>query len=164
MNTFHRCLVVIAISAAVPAIAVADDHQRFAEACYQQTVYAQAGKRAEELDTRSCDRALLRGPRRDSYRSDVLHNRAIIEMAQGKEKRGRASLEASVALALEVGKPHVALAVLAHRQGDYGRAYALYEQVLSEASSHPDVEPLIGKLTRNFESVARQAGVAALGR
>ena len=125
----------------------------FAERCLAQTEKARYGKDPAKLSIESCNRALREGPYTNENKSAVYHNRAIIELAKGNSSAARKSLELAVTLAPEVGLQHIALAQLAHRQGDYLVASQFYDALLGANTSNRVVADNRELLQRNRDRV-----------
>ena len=123
------------------------DPDYFAQ-CYRETVKAGKGADPTTLSTRPCTKGLRAYAHRVNQAA-LLHNRGIVLMAQGRLDEARLDFERSVELASEVGMPHVALAQLAHRQGDYETAVAMYDLALSSGADNPAVQRNLALIREN---------------
>ena len=134
MKTTTNIAAAILLLAAAHTVAAGPTPNRpvygHSELCYQQTVLASQGAKADELSTVSCTRALRDTPMRASDKSVVLYNRGIIERARGDTAAARDSFERAVRLSATVDTRNLALAQLAHRQGDYAVAIEQYELLI----------------------------------
>lgn len=106
-------------------------------ACYRQANMAIAGENPGALSSTSCERALKNRPLSRQQKVAILYNRAMIDLAKGKLEQARESLEMSTEYASEVGVPHLALAQLAFRQGDYPESVRLYQALLDSGLEKP---------------------------
>ncbi|MEM1411242.1 MAG: hypothetical protein AAGH19_02710 [Pseudomonadota bacterium] len=109
------------------------------------------------------DRALRERPMSVERKAIVLHNRGVVQMQMGATTAARESFERSVKLAREVGMANVALAQLAHREGDFEAAVVLYDEVLTSGMSHPTLaakEALIAKNRDRAENGQRAQQIA----
>lgn len=126
------------------------------ELCYQQTLLASHGTRPEELSTESCTRALRDTPMRPNDKSIVLYNRGLIERAKGNGEAARANFERAVALSRTVDSRNLALAQLAHQQGDYAVAIEHYELLVEAAALDSELAASRTAIGRNL-ALAEQA-------
>ena len=88
--------------------------------------------------------------------SIVLYNRGIVERATGDTAAARASFERSVELSRDIDSRNLALAQLAHRQGDYVVAIEQYELLIDAADVDAKVAANRGAIARNL-ALAEQA-------
>jgi len=128
-----------------PSISINPDY--FAQ-CYRETVKASKGADPSTLSTRPCTKGLRASSNRVNQ-SALLHNRGIVLMVQGHLDEARLDFERSVDLASEVGMPHIALAQLAYRQGDYETAIAMYDLILSSGTDNPAVQRNLALIREN---------------
>ena len=135
-------------------------HSADALACYAQTNRLSRGGDPDTLNTAHCNRALEQGPHTRDHQSAMLHNRGLIEMAQGNPEEARASLEASADLATEIGPQHLALAQLAARQGDRQRAMELYAALAASDSRNPLIADNRALFERNLQRLGAETGLA----
>jgi tetratricopeptide (TPR) repeat protein len=123
------------------------DPDYFAQ-CYRETVKASKGADPSTLSTRPCTKGLRASTNRVNQAA-LLHNRGIVLVAQGHLDEARLDFERSVGLSSEVGMPHIALAQLAHRQGDYETAIAMYDLALSSGTDNPAVQRNLALIREN---------------
>jgi tetratricopeptide (TPR) repeat protein len=146
--------IAVAISVSTPGALMARDTP--ANQCYLETVKALQDQDATLLSTRACEKALRLGPHTDAQDSAMLHNKAIIERAMGKLDAARLSLDESVRLAPQAGKPHLALALMLHHHGDYAGAIELYRQLTHDSTASEFVIQNYDAIVRNM-AYAQQA-------
>ena len=122
-------------------------------ACYRQANMAIAGENPDALSSSSCERALKNRPLSRQQKVAIWYDRAMIDLAKGKLERARDSLEMSTEYASEVGVPHLALAQLAFRQGDYPESVKLYQALLDSGLEEP-------ALARNRQAIVNNQKMA----
>ena len=141
MNNVAVTALLLALAQSASADPTAPDRPIYghADQCYWETVKIRRGAQPEELSTLPCKRALRDRPLRPRDKSIVLYNRGVIERAQGDTEAARASFEKAVDLSRTVDMRNLALAQLAHRQGDYAVAIEQYELLLTATDAGPRV-------------------------
>ena len=117
--------------------------------CFKQAERAAAGVPAVELSTASCNIALENRPLSEQQEVAMLHNRGVIQMAQGYSDAAVESFELAVEKSDRVGPPHVALAQLSLKRGDFRQALELYDAILESGESDPMVRMNRDSLERN---------------
>ena len=138
MKNFMKTLGLTALVGAVPAVLAgpnpwANVMSTYADACYQQARLADQQQNAAGLSIRSCNRALNFQQLNREDRSVVLHNRGVIELTLGNDQAARTSFARSVRLTRKVDMRSLALAQLAHKQGDFRTAVEQYDKLLQAA-------------------------------
>ncbi len=103
----------------------------YANLCFEETVKVANGADPDTLTTIHCTRALRSHPLSRQDRSAMLHNRGIILQAQGDLAAARRSFERAVSLSNTVDQRNLALALVAHKLGDYRVAFAQYDLLLA---------------------------------
>ena len=140
------------------------------DACYRQTVLAVQGVDPDRLSLAPCRSALREDSLTRNEKSIALHNRGVIQQAMGDAEAARVSFEHSVRLSRKVDMRNLALAQLAHKQGDYQVAVQQYELLIGA----PEIDPELAKRRDTFErnrelaqsaleAVAMSAGTADAG-
>jgi len=126
-----------------------------ANACFKQTERAISGTSAVELSTAACNIALDNRPLSAEQEVSLLHNRGIIQLAQGYADAAFASFEQAIEKSSQAGQPHLALAQLAQKRGDLDRAVELYDQLLTEGISDPVIKNNRDVIVNNRELALR---------
>lgn len=101
-----------------------------ADQCFAETERAVSGANAASLSTAPCTRALRFEPISRQDRSAMLHNRGIIEQAQGDLQSAKTSFARAVRLSATVDSRNLALAQVAHRLGDLPLAVEQYDLLI----------------------------------
>lgn len=120
-----------------------------ADRCFEETLKAQNGGDPGQLSTALCQRALRFEPQGREDQSAILHNRGLIEQAQGDLVAARASFGRAVSLSQKVDMRNVALAQAAHKLGEYDVAVEQYDLVISSGFSAPSTPQLQAIVVRN---------------
>ncbi|MEM7280016.1 MAG: hypothetical protein AAF438_00095 [Pseudomonadota bacterium] len=123
-----------------------------AEQCYTESMRTGS---SHELKVDACNKALEIWYLAPSDRSLVLHNRGVIQLANGDLQGARGSFDESVELAEAIGMQNLALAQLAHKQGDYVVALEQYDILLSAQTQDPIVLENRDLIARNKERAAQ---------
>ena len=126
-----------------------------ANACFKQTERAISGTSAVELSTAACNIALDNRPLSAEQEVALLHNRGIIQLAQGYVDAAFVSFEQALENSSQAGQPHLALAQLAQKRGDLGRAVELYDQLLAEGVNDPVITTNRDAIVNNRELALR---------
>ena len=153
-------LLALLVSVALPHAALAERGKTslyFGAACYEESLRALRGARAERLSPTPCNDALEREPLGQQDRSIVLHNRGIIELAKGEDRAARTSFEQAAELSRSVDMRNVALAQLAFRQADYDIALQQYELLIDNYSENLGIP--IDLLIRNRDRSSSALGI-----
>ncbi len=119
-----------------------------ADLCYLETKQAAADISPEALSTVACARALRQQSLSREDESIVLHNRGLIERAQGRDDAALRSFERAVALSRKVDMRNLALAQQAHEQGDYAVALQQYRLILESPYAAEDVQKYRDRIER----------------
>lgn len=106
-----------------------------ANMCFEQAERAASGTPAVELSTASCNIALDNRPLGPQQEVAMLHNRGVIQMAQGYNDAAVESFELAIEKSDRVGPPHVALAQLSLKRGNFRQALELYDAILESGES-----------------------------
>ena len=126
-----------------------------ANACFKQAERAISGSSAVELSTAACNIALDNRPLSAQQEVSMLHNRGIVQLAQGYVDAAFASFEQAIEKSSQAGQPHLALAQLAQKRGDLVRAVELYDQLLAEGISDPVIKANRDAVVNNRELALR---------
>ncbi len=110
-----------------------------AERCFAETERAVQGAEPASLSTASCRRALRYEPISRADRSAMLHNRGVIQQAQGDLDGAMASFTHAVRLSTTLDKRNLALAQVAQKLGEHEIAIEQYE--LLSGSGLKDSDP-----------------------
>lgn len=124
-----------------------------ANMCFKQAERAASGIPAVELSTASCNIALDNRPLGAQQEVAMLHNRGVIQMAQGYSDAAVESFELAIEKSDRIGPPHIALAQLSFKRGNFRQALELYDTILE--SREP--EPLV---SNNRESLEHNRALA----
>ena len=108
-----------------------------ANMCFEQAERAASGTPAVELSTASCNIALDNRPLGPQQEVAMLHNRGVIQMAQGYSDAATESFELAIKKSDRVGPPHVALAQLSLKRGNFRQALELYDAILESGEPEP---------------------------
>ena len=140
-----------------------------ADRCFEETVRIAQGADPDTLSTIHCRRALKVKPLSRQNRSAILHNRGIIQQAQGDLAAAQASFEKAVRLSNTVDMRNIALAQVALKLGDYRVAFEQYD-LLVASDFAADSEKVRVSVAANREQVLRallelnQTRVATISR
>lgn len=102
----------------------------------------QEGRRSEAR--RRYEEGLALASEASPEKTQLLRHLGLLELAEAKAERARASLEAALQMSLDleydegVANCAAVLADLAHKEGDYERALRIHEQVMRLAEKHQD--------------------------
>ena len=125
------------------------------EQCVQQATTANDVADPSELSLFACDRALRKTPQSRERRAAILHNMGVITLAQGELEVARAHFERSIVEDPRPGITQLALAQLAHRQGDFERALELYDELLTAELEGQAWADALSVVSRNRDRAQR---------
>ena len=134
-----------------------DGHWDFAQdqnanLCFEETVKVANGAAPESLSTVYCDRALRVDPLGRKDKSAMLHNRGIIQKAQGDLAAAQSSFDKAVSLSTTVDRRNLALAEVARERGDYNVAREQYDLLASSAFASESDDVRFALLARRQEA------------
>lgn len=129
-------------------IASGADPEYVGDQCFQETVRVAQGADPDTLSTIACRRALRLEPLSRQDRSAMLHNRGIIEQAQGDLAAAKVSFERAVRLSKTVDIRNLALAQVAIKLGDYRVAFEQYD-LLAASDFAADSEKVLSSVHAN---------------
>jgi tetratricopeptide (TPR) repeat protein len=171
MKSFRNPIAVTFICAGIlgASVALADQSPRSfslngnADLCFAEAEKASAATDASELSTMPCRRALRNDPISRADRSAMLHNRGVIEQAQGNLEAAKASFARAVRLSATIDQRNLALAQVAHKLGDLELAIRQYDLVIRESTTVADASAT-RRVIANRRSAAeaiRMIGIAS---
>ena len=130
-----------------------------ADLCFDEARKAVSADKTADLSTMPCRRALRHEPISRADRSAMLHNRGIIEQAQGDLKAAKVSFAQAVRLSVTVDRRNLALAQVAHKLGDFDLAVQQYDLWIEQGSSGQDAESRERTLANRQQAARSLAGM-----
>ncbi len=144
MNNSRKTLAAIGLALFAAAAAAEPAAQSSlngnADQCFDEAQRAVTVDNPVGLSTMPCRRALRHEPISRADRSAMLHNRGLIEQAQGDLEAAKASFTQAVRLSVTVDRRNLALAQVAHKLGDFELAVEQYDLWIEQAASAQDAE------------------------